>query len=87
MGKKRCYAFRKSYDLIPAKYQASFRVDMRAAMNNCTNAAFYNRMNKGIPVPSVEEYEEMLQVFAKYQMKLKFDDEHPKEKEGSPKAP
>jgi len=76
MGKKRCYAFRKSYDLLPAKYQASFRDEMRIAMNNCTNAAFYNRMNKGIPVPSVEEYEEILNVFAKYHVLTKFDDEH-----------
>ena len=77
MRKKKCYAFRKSYDLIPAKYQASFRNGMRAAMNNCTNAAFYNRMNKGVPVPTVEEYEEMMQVFDKYQVTNKFDDEHP----------
>ena len=76
MEKKRCYAFRTSYDLIPAKYQADFRNDMRSAMSNCTNAAFYNRMNKGIPVPSVEEYEEMLKVFTKYRVKAKFDDEH-----------
>jgi hypothetical protein len=76
MGKKKSYAFRMSYDLIPAKYQANFRNEMRAAMNNCTNAAFYNRMNKGIPVPTVEEYEEMLNVFAKYRIGIKFDDEH-----------
>ena len=76
MGKKRCYAFRKSYDLIPAKFQASFRNEMRLAMNSCTNAAFYNRMNKGAPVPTVEEYEDMLQVFAKYRIGIKFDDEH-----------
>ena len=75
MGKKRCYAFRMSYDLIPAKYQASFRTEMRMAMSNCTNAAFYNRMNRGIPVPTVEEYEDMLSVFAKYQIVNKFDDE------------
>jgi len=81
MRKKKCYAFRNSYDLIPAKYQASFRNEMRAAMNNCTNAAFYNRMNKGIPVPTVEEYEDMLLVFAKYHIKAKFDDEHQAEKE------
>ncbi|MCL1974213.1 MAG: hypothetical protein FWG54_05285 [Bacteroidetes bacterium] len=79
MGKKRCYAFRKSYDLIPAKYQASFRNEMRSAMNNCTNAAFYNRMNRGVPVPTVEEYEDMLKVFASYRIKAKFDDEHPAE--------
>jgi len=76
MGKKKCYAFRKSYDLIPAKYQASFRNEMREAMNSCTNAAFYNRMNKGVPVPTVEEYEEMLKIFAKYRITTKFDDEH-----------
>jgi len=64
-----------SYDLIPAKYQASFRTEMRMAMSNCTNAAFYNRMNRGIPVPTVEEYEDMLSVFAKYQIVNKFDDE------------
>ena|GEM_PF-2304679 len=79
MGKKRCYAFRKSYDLIPAKYQSSFRNEMRLAMNDCTNAAFYNRMNKGVPVPTVEEYDDMLKVFAKYKMSCKFDDEHPAE--------
>ncbi|MCL2738527.1 MAG: hypothetical protein FWE30_03670 [Bacteroidales bacterium] len=77
MAKRRCYAFRLSYDLIPAKYQAGFRNEMRAAMNHCTNAAFYNRMNKGAPVPTVEEYEDMLSVFAKYSIKAKFDDEHP----------
>ena len=76
MEKKKCYAFRKSYDLIPAKYQASFRNEMRKAMNNCTNAAFYNRMNKGAPVPSVEEYEEILHVFTNYNITTKFDDEH-----------
>jgi len=74
---KRCYAFRKCYDLVPAKYQASFRNEMRQAMNDCTNAAFYNRMNKGVPVPSVEEYDDMMQVFAKYQITKKFDDEYP----------
>ena len=78
-GKKRCYAFRKSYDLMPAKYQANFRTEMRGAMNNCTNAAFYNRMNRGIPVPSVEEYEEMLRIFNKYGIAKMFDDEHPPE--------
>ena len=81
MGKKRCYAFRTSYDLIPAKYQAAFRNEMRMAMNQCTNAAFYNRMNKGIPVPTVEEYEEMLKVFSKYRILKKFDDEYPAPKE------
>jgi len=73
---KRCYSFRKSYDLIPAKYQADFRNEMREAMNSCTNAAFYNRMNRGVPVPTVEEYEDMLKVFNKYQISTKFDDEH-----------
>ena len=77
MKKTRCYSFRKSYDLIPAKYQADFRREMREAMNDCTNAAFYNRMNRGVPVPSVEEYERMLEVFGKYAMQIKFDDEHP----------
>jgi len=77
MKKTRCYSFRKSYDLIPAKYQADFRREMREAMNDCTNAAFYNRMNRGVPVPSVEEYEMMLEVFGKYAMQIKFDDEHP----------
>ena len=79
MKKTRCYSFRKSYDLIPAKYQADFRREMREAMNDCTNAAFYNRMNRGVPVPSVEEYEIMLEVFGKYGMQTKFDDEHPPE--------
>jgi hypothetical protein len=74
--KKKCYSFRKSYDLIPAKYQASFRNEMRIAMNDCTNAAFYNRMNRGVPVPTVEEYEVMMNVFAKYKIGTKFDDEH-----------
>ena len=81
MEKKRCYAFRTSYDLLPAKYQANFRNEMREAMNNCTNAAFYNRMNKGIPVPTVEEYEEMMKVFAIYNIVKKFDNEHPIESE------
>jgi hypothetical protein len=74
--RKRSYAFRKAYDLLPAKFQANFRNDMREAMGNCTNAAFYNRMNKGVPVPSVEEYEIMMLVFNKYQVVEKFDDEH-----------
>jgi len=77
--RKRCYSFRKSYDLMPAKYQANFRVEMREAMGSCTNAAFYNRMNKGIPVPSVEEFEEMLRIFSNYGITIKFDDEHPAE--------
>jgi hypothetical protein len=76
MGNKRSYAFRMSYDLIPAKYQAGFRNEMREAMNSCTNAAFYNRMNKGIPVPSVEEYEKMMEIFSKYGIVQKFDDEY-----------
>ncbi|MDR2584705.1 MAG: hypothetical protein LBC84_00545 [Prevotellaceae bacterium] len=76
MKKKRCYSFRNSYDLIPAKYQADFRNEMRVALNNCTNASFYNRMNRGVPVPTIEEYERMLEVFAKYSVKNKFDDEH-----------
>ena len=74
--KKKNYAFRKTYDLLPAKFQASFRNDMREAMGDCTNAAFYNRMNKGTPVPSVEEYEAMMLIFDKYQVIAKFDDEH-----------
>ena len=79
MKKTRCYSFRKSYDLIPAKYQANFRNEMRVAMNDCTNAAFYNRMNRGVPVPTVEEYEDMMQIFTKYSIAKKFDDEHPSE--------
>ena len=77
MEKKKCYSFRKSYDLIAAKYQANFRNEMREAMNNCTNAAFYNRMNRGVPIPNVEEYGKMLDVFNKYGITRKFDDEHP----------
>jgi len=76
MEKRRYYSFRTSYDLISAKYQADFRREMREAMNDCTNASFYNRMNKGIPVPTIEEYERMLGVFKKYGITRKFDDEH-----------
>ena len=78
--KKRNYAFRKTYDLLPAKFQASFRNDMRKAMGDCTNATFYNRMNKGTSVPSVEEYEAMMMVFEKYQVVVKFDNEHTSQK-------
>ena len=76
MTPKRCYTFLRSYDLIPAKYQADFRNDMRVAFGGCTNAAFYNRMKRGRPIPNVEEYEEMMAVFKKYGIEKKFDDEH-----------
>lgn len=72
---KNDYRFKLVYDSMPANIRVAFRLDMQEAMSVASRTTFYSRMTKGLPEPTVSEFEAMKSVFNKYNITKCFDHE------------
>ena len=59
------FAFKKGWDLVPKGKAAAVKADIKEALGITGDATFYNRM-KGVPEPTVSEYNAVAGVFRKY---------------------
>lgn len=59
------FAFKKGWDQVPNGRTAEVKEKIMAAIGITGNATFYARM-KGIPEPTISEYQTITEVFASY---------------------
>ena len=59
------FAFKKGWDQVPNGRTAEVKEKLMAAIGITGNATFYARM-KGIPEPTISEYQTISEVFASH---------------------